>query len=1530
MILRSSIRGKADGSLPDDISDREAHLPDTAQLALAEQAAKMLFDSDDPGAADIYEPRNAREADAAVRRLGRCFEELPGSISRVLEAASGSGTLLSGDRLQGISEMVQNADDVGASQVRLALIRSHLLMTHDGTPVRLPHVLGIATPWLSTKSEESDTIGRFGIGLMALRSLSETMEIHCAPYHVRIGAPAMSPIDPPRLPEGFQNPGWTTIRIPLAEGTLTTHDLAEWLDRWGDAALLFLRHVSGVTLLGREGETVRQLSLRRSQHEEMAVGETSEIETISRHHASASNGRSWVVISAGARSPRGLSRAHKATGRITPVSVALPLDPAQSGTIYAGLPVEAASPSLFVSAQFDPLTSRLGFADNAWNRALVPLAAEVWSHAALDLFRRDPKQAWAAMPVPAATAEGAGGSVVRLLAEEVLGRARRWLSSRLSFDMPGEGQLRLSELAVEEPALEHIITEAETAALAELPAALPSAARDDAGAWRSVLDDWRSAGAPLPEPVSVERALDLMMGEARPEGATIALAAAALAHDLGECLSELPCVIASDGRRLIPPAADSPYAVAASASPLAEELGLATLLHSAHLSDREEAAAVLTWLEESGSLLDGDCDAPVVLRLAAAGRSGREIADPLTDGQVQALRDAFELMDPADRLEIGSDVGRAVSLEAFTYDGSGRTVMTVARPAEAYLPRSIDREPDSFAAVAAKTPGITWISGRYAEVLRSPAGRQGVGAQKFLSLLGAARAPRLRPHPLLEQRYIEMPKGLKKWVQGGPEGRWREMQKRGATYTLGDCDSPDLSAVARNISHERRKRSRRIRAAALLAALGRAWDRHLNDFAEVESARDYYQWDRKGQIRAFWLWEAGDIAWLDDESGTPRRPVDLRIRTPGNVAVYGAGSGDYLHRDLSRPHRKAVLRAIGAPGDPSRSELIDRLRTLRDGPQEEDLSLQPSDLHRETAIIYKALAHGLGEATSASDLTSGQLRSAFQQGQGLLLTDHGWLPPRSVLAGPSIFGRHMAFAPQVEGAEPLWSALNLREPSPENCLRVIHRIARGREEPDGEDETVLLETLRALAHHHGRGNSLPPRRLSGLALWTSKGWVRERPVYATDDPILARGLREELPLWEPGGDLEQFQSLLGPLRVVVIRPGDAEVIDPDLAEQDPEATEMFRRAIGLLREDLVRNDHRLAEGMRVPWEDVLDFDVRIHPSLSLRVHAEPGGRGQRIVSGVDAEAYIALGTMFVSRVEVLPRVDGGGRALAALFEGNARHLAQAWRAACDRAEEGIRASNLEPARQRDDRSRAATEEAISARTASFSMATDASSRGRKGSVSGKSAMGRPDIGPKASQLGPRRLLVDPDSLEVVDPKGRIDRASAGERRERGSGRGLVEPSKTAAPVRNRSALPGYSAKDREDVGMELVRKLLSSDEKEIVDLRSQRGVGADAVDSLRGFYELKVMAGAEPDQVTLTSSEVQRAMTEDKFFLIVVSGVEGIDARPRVRVFVDPLNQLSRTYSGSITLSGIHTTKSLLYEFAPMDGEDVPLGTGND
>jgi hypothetical protein len=73
------------------------------------------------------------------------------------------------EAFQGLVEVLQNADDLGATTVRFGLVAEgespRLLIVHDGSPVTCHHVLAMTLPYLTTKSGDADQKGRFGIGL---------------------------------------------------------------------------------------------------------------------------------------------------------------------------------------------------------------------------------------------------------------------------------------------------------------------------------------------------------------------------------------------------------------------------------------------------------------------------------------------------------------------------------------------------------------------------------------------------------------------------------------------------------------------------------------------------------------------------------------------------------------------------------------------------------------------------------------------------------------------------------------------------------------------------------------------------------------------------------------------------------------------------------------------------------------------------------------------------------------------------------------------------------------------------------------------------------------------------------------------------------------------------------------------------------------------------------------------------------------------------------------------------------------------
>jgi len=125
----------------------------------------------------------------------------------------------------------------------------------------------------------------------------------------------------------------------------------------------------------------------------------------------------------------------------------------------------------------------------------------------------------------------------------------------------------------------------------------------------------------------------------------------------------------------------------------------------------------------------------------------------------------------------------------------------------------------------------------------------------------------------------------------------------------------------------------------------------------------------------------------------------------------------------------------------------------------------------------------------------------------------------------------------------------------------------------------------------------------------------------------------------------------------------------------------------------------------------------------------------------------------------------------------------------------------------------------------------------------------------------------------------------------------------------------YTAEDRETLGLALAKWVLGLDDERVVDIRNQHNVGADAVDHLRNFYELKVYSGPIPDVVQLEDSQVQRALSTEDFFLIAVGNVEGGRGKPEIRIITDPLDHLQVQPAGSVKLGGVLSAKALKYTF---------------
>ncbi len=461
-------------------------------MALAATAAEAIFNH--PGTEPKFDPDDVASARAAVERLESLFASAPGTFTALLEGARSGAEVLSGNRLQGLSEIIQNADDAGATEVRFLLQPDALLIAHNGRPVRLRDVHALATPWITTKRHNSKAIGRFGIGLMTLQALSDTLELHSGPYDVRFANLTVTAIEPFSIPDGFANAEDTIFRVPLVGNALDTSTLSAWAEEWDDSALLFCNGVNSVTI--RSGSSsIRTLALLWQEQAPRWVTIGGSDTNVRRRRATAPDGRKWDVHTAEVYPPQGVHRAHKAVGSSIPLGVALSVNGPDEGQLYAGLPVASLSHAVRANAQFDPLANRQGIADTLWNTAISELVADLWIAAVIDMFVTDPSAAWRSIPLPETTTRSGFDAVVQF--ESMLVKHAREMLPELITIHVDDSRTPLTHLATEVPRLTSVLNEKEIAELAGLPAALPFNARDQEGRWSKVLNSWRKSGANL-------------------------------------------------------------------------------------------------------------------------------------------------------------------------------------------------------------------------------------------------------------------------------------------------------------------------------------------------------------------------------------------------------------------------------------------------------------------------------------------------------------------------------------------------------------------------------------------------------------------------------------------------------------------------------------------------------------------------------------------------------------------------------------------------------------------------------------------------------------------------------------------------------------------------------------------------------------------------------------------------------------------------------------------------------------------------
>ena len=102
------------------------------------------------------------------------------------------------ERTHFIFELIQNAEDAGATELAFELFGDRLEVRHDGRPFTEADVRGVCGVGQSGKSGDLTKIGQFGIGFKSVYAYTRTPRVYSGGEHFRIDMYVRpSAVDPP-------------------------------------------------------------------------------------------------------------------------------------------------------------------------------------------------------------------------------------------------------------------------------------------------------------------------------------------------------------------------------------------------------------------------------------------------------------------------------------------------------------------------------------------------------------------------------------------------------------------------------------------------------------------------------------------------------------------------------------------------------------------------------------------------------------------------------------------------------------------------------------------------------------------------------------------------------------------------------------------------------------------------------------------------------------------------------------------------------------------------------------------------------------------------------------------------------------------------------------------------------------------------------------------------------------------------------------------------------------------------------------
>lgn len=144
-----------------------------------------------------------------------------------------------------IYEILQNAEDAHAKEVRFELFEDRLDVYHDGKDFDLKDIDGVTGIGISTKKDDLNLIGKFGVGFKSVFAVTENPYIFSGEYKIKIE----DFVIPSVVSDSEQVEG-TLIRLPFNHNLRSPKEvftlIAQKIENIGLRTFLFLRNIEEI------------------------------------------------------------------------------------------------------------------------------------------------------------------------------------------------------------------------------------------------------------------------------------------------------------------------------------------------------------------------------------------------------------------------------------------------------------------------------------------------------------------------------------------------------------------------------------------------------------------------------------------------------------------------------------------------------------------------------------------------------------------------------------------------------------------------------------------------------------------------------------------------------------------------------------------------------------------------------------------------------------------------------------------------------------------------------------------------------------------------------------------------------------------------------------------------------------------------------------------------------------------------------------------------------------------------------------